>query len=498
MGNNGSDLDQRISHSINSDAVIVISTNTDFTSENLDASRPQLKNSGRTFLIWSNDNGGHGWTSTGAPAGGRILERKWKVQKQGSHQHTVNIQIDVNDPDFDIDSFSGALFFVQGDDLSDEKPIRMINDGGGRWHIEDIDLANRDLFSFVIAPEVPNNVELMINELLYRQKTSGSDQIQEFVEFYAKTAGTLKDLMIHDMENSPNPYTFPDVNVSAGDYVIVHKGTGTNSSAGGVHHLYSNTLGFTFNNNGDDLALYRPVNDDITRVDGDWYFVIPIEYVAFGTNAANSGAVDEPPTSEFGHIEPNWDYAYGTELDGASRGQTISLTPNAVDSNKAGCWELTTSGNAASGCSSPAPPLTRRTDLTYLHSQGENNNASLPNMTITKSSIVLNDPVNNASNPKRIPGATIRYCFTVDNTGEGDAEDATVTDSLTGDGKDNLSYVRSGSLIQDISTACDCAAISTTNGTISGDEVTIVIGDINGTNDTVHSRGCAYIQTTID
>jgi surface protein len=121
----------------------------------------------------------------------------------------------------------------------------------------------------------------------------------------------------------------------------------------------------------------------------------------------------------------------------------------------------------------------------------------LPDMQITKTSIVLDDPVNGTTNPKRIPGATIRYCFTVDNTGDGDAEDATISDSLTGDGKDNLTYVQSGSVVQDISTACDCAALTTTNGSLSGDDVTIVIGDISGTSDTAHSRGCAYIETTL-
>ena len=42
-----------------------------------------------------------------------------------------------------------------------------------------------------------------------------------------------------------------------------------------------------------------------------------------------------------------------------------------------------------------------------------------PAMSIDKSSIVTEDPVNGTTNPKRIPASTIRYCFTVDNTGAG-------------------------------------------------------------------------------
>jgi uncharacterized repeat protein (TIGR01451 family) len=121
----------------------------------------------------------------------------------------------------------------------------------------------------------------------------------------------------------------------------------------------------------------------------------------------------------------------------------------------------------------------------------------MPNMHISKSSIVIDDPVNGTSNPKRIPGATIRYCFTVDNTGDGDADSVQIHDSLTGSGRDNLHYEQSGSLVQSISTACNCAAITTTNGTISGTDVTITVGELKGTGDISHSRGCAYIKATI-
>jgi hypothetical protein len=119
-------------------------------------------------------------------------------------------------------------------------------------------------------------------------------------------------------------------------------------------------------------------------------------------------------------------------------------------------------------------------------------------MHIHKTSIVLSDPTNGTTNPKRIPGATIRYCFTVDNIGSGNAENVAIADSFTGNGRDNLTYIQSGSIVQDISTVCNCSAVGTTNGTISGNDITIVLGDINGTGDTTHSRGCAYIQATID
>jgi uncharacterized repeat protein (TIGR01451 family) len=196
----------------------------------------------------------------------------------------------------------------------------------------------------------------------------------------------------------------------------------------------------------------------------------------------------------------SWDNSENSRVDSEGDGESIALTPNATDTHTSKCWEVsgtTVTSEKATNCANYLPTRDTNPDTGNADSMGENNTA-MPDMHITKTSTVLNDPVNGTSNPKRIPGATIRYCFTVENTGGGDAEDATVQDSLTGDGKDNLTYVRSGSVVQDISTACYCAGLSATNGSISGNDVTIVIGDINGTNDTTHSRGCAYIDVTID
>ena len=266
-----SDLDQKISKSINNDAIVTTATTNDFTSTNQDGGRISLSGSNRRFLIWSNDDGGHGWTNNGAPAGGKIFERKWKVQKTRANQHTVNIQVDTADPDFDMDNFNGTLYFVHGTDLSQATPIPMTNEGNGKWHIENIDFDDGDLFSFVV-----------------------------------------------------------------------------------------------------DVAS--------------------------------------------------------------------------------------------------------------------------PEMHIAKTSIVLDDPVNGGTHPKRIPGATIRYCFTVDNNGTGAADDATISDSLTGGGRDNLHYEGAGGKVQANTAACDCNSTMTSATVIhSGTDVTINLGTI-----TSSQRGCAYIETTIN
>jgi uncharacterized repeat protein (TIGR01451 family) len=59
----------------------------------------------------------------------------------------------------------------------------------------------------------------------------------------------------------------------------------------------------------------------------------------------------------------------------------------------------------------------------------------VPALSVQKISAVISDPVNGASNPKRIPGSVLRYTITVTNTGPGaiDAGTLIVTDPLPSD-----------------------------------------------------------------
>jgi len=152
-----SELDQRVSKSINKDAIITMATSSDFSSLN-STTRPPFSATSGSFLIWSNDDGSSSWERSGAPRGGKILDRKWKVQKT-KEQNSVSLQVDVDDSDFDIDNFNGKLYFVHGTDLSKAKPLAMIDDGNGKWHIDDIAFEDGELFSFVI--DIP---DLYINK----------------------------------------------------------------------------------------------------------------------------------------------------------------------------------------------------------------------------------------------------------------------------------------------------------------------------------------------
>ena len=55
---------------------------------------------------------------------------------------------------------------------------------------------------------------------------------------------------------------------------------------------------------------------------------------------------------------------------------------------------------------------------------------SAASLTVTKSSTVINDPLNATTNPKRIPGARIRYTITASNSGSAAASSVVMTDAI--------------------------------------------------------------------
>jgi len=121
-------------------------------------------------------------------------------------------------------------------------------------------------------------------------------------------------------------------------------------------------------------------------------------------------------------------------------------------------------------------------------------------ITFAKWSIVIEDPVvgkkSDGNEPKRIPGATLRYCFEINNTGDKNASDLSWTDQLD----ENLTYITSkyddttgGVALTD----CVCTTDLTATGKLDGAKVTIPDpGDSKLTlenNNTI----CAYIDVLI-
>ncbi len=99
-----------------------------------------------------------------------------------------------------------------------------------------------------------------------------------------------------------------------------------------------------------------------------------------------------------------------------------------------------------------------------------------PVLSVTKTSCVLSDPVNNTNKPKRIPGAIIRYMFDIKNIGTADVSDLNLTDTFN----DNLDLSRtknSARKSESQDDACECGTEPNTDisddTTINGQDMTI-------------------------
>jgi hypothetical protein len=200
-----SELNQKVSKSIHRDAIVTMATSNDFSSSNLDGSRLSLGED-RSFLIWSNNDGASTWSSSDAPMNGKILNRVWKVQKTGIQNH-VSIQVDVDNIDFDIEDFTGKLYFVKGDDLSKAYPLEMQEDGS-LWSIEDIEFQDGEYFSFVSDVTFPQ-VELTKSSFVISDPINGTTNPKRIMGAtieYRLSINNIGDVTIDDpvVEDIPN------------------------------------------------------------------------------------------------------------------------------------------------------------------------------------------------------------------------------------------------------------------------------------------------------
>ncbi len=85
-------------------------------------------------------------------------------------------------------------------------------------------------------------------------------------------------------------------------------------------------------------------------------------------------------------------------------------------------------------------------------------------LTLTKTSEIVSDPVNDALNPKIIPGTVLRYCITLANTGPLSASAITIRDTLPV----NESFVANSVLVgADCASASAAASADFTNGILT-------------------------------
>ena len=268
---------------------------------------------------------------------------------------------------------------------------------------------------WVMEPITVSYANLKINETLYNQTTG----INEFIEFTVLSGGSILNYLISSQDGTAQNYRLPNVNVNAGDYVIFHSANGTPSSAGGVHHVYSQSSTTPLSNTGDDIVLLKPSNTDATTLNGSGtHNVTPVDYIAYGTGAG----IDPIPVSVNG-VTVSWNGVDNARLGGVAAGQSISLTPNGADTNTSVCWEKSTSGDA-SAC--PSFIITQDTDASsFINSQGKNN-TDAPEISLSKSVLTIYDPYNGASNPKAIPNSILEYIIFAKNGGTNSADNNTI------------------------------------------------------------------------
>ncbi len=154
----GSNLDQRVSKSLNDDAILTVALDNDFTSANNDASRTTAFGSDLSFLMFANNNG----AATFAIAGtNQVLDRVWQVQEEGT-VGSVQLQFDMDDADFDIATLDRYELLVDTDndaDFSDETPVSMTNTTGSLWSTS-FDFTDGQLFTVALGNAAPTDIAL--------------------------------------------------------------------------------------------------------------------------------------------------------------------------------------------------------------------------------------------------------------------------------------------------------------------------------------------------
>ncbi|MGJ8745914.1 T9SS type A sorting domain-containing protein [Polaribacter sp.] len=129
-----SDLNQKQSKSVNSDAIVTMGLSTIETTNAANTATIADKN----FMVWGNNNGTATWSATGSPENYNLLSRQWRVAETGTVA-AVKLQFDVDNANFDVPTAKGsATYYLLYDsnndnDLSDETPIALTNSSGSIW-----------------------------------------------------------------------------------------------------------------------------------------------------------------------------------------------------------------------------------------------------------------------------------------------------------------------------------------------------------------------------
>jgi fimbrial isopeptide formation D2 family protein/uncharacterized repeat protein (TIGR01451 family) len=170
--------------------------------------------------------------------------------------------------------------------------------------------------------------DVVINEILY--DPFGDEISGEWIELYNSSGSSIdvSEWTITDQDG--HDYQFPTgTSISAGGYIVIHTGSGTNTST----DLYAESSTPIWNNTGDEVLL-KDASDN------------GVDYVQY-----DGGSGDSPPAG----------LTWSGDIPGTSEGNSLALIPDGNDLDNADNWlarsgSYITQGSANQG--QPQPTLT--------------------------------------------------------------------------------------------------------------------------------------------
>lgn len=161
-----------------------------------------------------------------------------------------------------------------------------------------------------------------------------------------------------------------------------------------------------------------------TAVPGVQFRVFDIDYAAgqFADRLTVTGSFNGAPVTPTltngisNYVIGNSAYGDATSADGSANGNVVVTFSVPVDTI------VITYGSHSLAPADPGQQGAAIHDVTFCRPTA--------NLTIAKTSNVVSDPTNGTTDPKAIPGATIRYCILVTNNGSGTATGINVGDAL--------------------------------------------------------------------
>jgi len=173
-------LHQRIAKSENIEAIVTMSTNSDFINDNLDTSRPIIDNTTansvsttttsvlHNYLLWGNDHGDINQTAIELPANySTRMGREWKIQKTVSPGgvdpiNGVSVRIDLSSSNILNNGNCGDLVLIIDTDgdgnflTGTQTEIAATSiDGSQNAYFDNIDFEHQDVFTIAFRDNTP-------------------------------------------------------------------------------------------------------------------------------------------------------------------------------------------------------------------------------------------------------------------------------------------------------------------------------------------------------